>query len=53
MKHTYLYPVAELLMLDDAEIRTDLISISGLSGLSVMENPLGDDDSGNIADLFR
>lgn len=49
MKHTYLYPVAELLMLDDDEIRTDLISISGLS---VMENPLGDDDSGNIAGLF-
>ena len=49
MKHTYLHPVAELLMLDDAEIRTNLISTSGLS---VIENPLGDDDSGNIADLF-
>ena len=49
MKHTYLHSVAELLMLDDAEIRTDLISISGLS---VKENPLGEDDSGNIADLF-
>ena len=45
MKQTYLHPT---LVVGE----TDPADVMATSGLALIENPDGDDDSGNIADLF-